>query len=808
MFSYSMHVLHLLSAYVAQILFYPGAQPYIVREGFSYQMENFEPPPSKKLNFPTLKTWHKVFLAFFGVLAVATAVALALLLTQQPHESDVTPSSPVLSRVAVTNLTFVPASSDDDALEKCVKLGWIPTGVNLETSSYNISYLCMQQSRTDDAIGDTADVDDAMVLRRLVVVSGAKGCPSSMQMLISPRADVYICVEFDTVREAFRSQKYITDMMTTTEAFYNHNKPGWLTWPVNLAAKSESSVFVSVRYPIVPIVDLKVLTNVSADAVYSACGAIEPAGQWESPQFVLQSKMSASYSNASDIIICAKRLQAVEMITSSVLLNLLVVQTAQACPATTQGVTNTDFTVGSIKLCAEWGDIAFDATSFSSSPFLSDLALYQTTEREAADTNISTLIAGNWRLVDHTATGNMHTFFLTRSFTPFVSDAAVTTNNITVSSSVDAVVPPDTTDNLSFRVLQIADLHLTGDPDYPCSNKPKKPIRASILESAWMISRELKQKSGVSPSPNKTDDPLYSQCRESVMIAFLDELLDIEQPDFVVFTGDNVQTYNTASDALAISIFTERVESRGIPWTAVFGNHDIEGGLLREELLKLMVDGKQFSHMKYGPRDVGGVGNYEVNVVAPVDGPWGVQGSTVFRMYFLDSHGNVNTSVYPLVDAQGYEWIKESQINFYKELSSSHTSDSDRVPAVMYFHIPIPEYALVSSSIREGSKNESVASSHVNCGLFSALVEMGDVKATFVGHDHVNEFCYLRQGIQLCYGGGIGFGRAYGLDAFERRARVVEWSYGSNQTRTIRSWKRHFDDPTKVKSLEVLYSDE
>ncbi|KAG1686862.1 hypothetical protein DVH05_005914 [Phytophthora capsici] len=292
------------------------------------------------------------------------------------------------------------------------------------------------------------------------------------------------------------------------------------------------------------------------------------------------------------------------------------------------------------------------------------------------------------------------------------------------------------------------------------------------------------------------------------MIAFLDEILDIEAPDFVVFTGDNVQAYNRINDALGISIFTERVESRGIPWTAVFGNHDIEGGLSREEMLKLMVDGKQFSHMQYGPRDIGGVGNYEVNVVAPVDGPWGVQGSTVFRMYFLDSHSNVDTNMYPLVNGQGYDWIKEAQTDFYKALSSSHISNNDTAPAVMYFHIPIPEYALVSSSTKGGVKNESVASAHVNCGLFSALVEMGDVKATFVGHDHVNEYCYLRQGIQLCYGGGIGFGRAYGSDVFERRARVVEWSYESGQAHKIRSWKRHFDDPTHVKSLEVLYSDE
>ena len=49
----------------------------------------------------------------------------------------------------------------------------------------------------------------------------------------------------------------------------------------------------------------------------------------------------------------------------------------------------------------------------------------------------------------------------------------------------------------------------------------------------------------------------------------------------------------------------------------------------------------------------------------------------------------------------------------------------------MYYHIPIPEYGLVSSLSRVGEKNEATFSAAVNSGLFSALVQVGDVKATF-----------------------------------------------------------------------------
>jgi hypothetical protein len=94
----------------------------------------------------------------------------------------------------------------------------------------------------------------------------------------------------------------------------------------------------------------------------------------------------------------------------------------------------------------------------------------------------------------------------------------------------------------------------------------------------------------------------------------------------------------------------------------------------------------------------------------------------------------------------------------------------------------------------------------VNTGLFSALVEMGDVKGVFVGHDHINEYCYKREGISLCYGGGAGFGASYGDSTFSRLARVIEWSYnGSSGVQTVTSWKRHFDDLSKKYTLELLF---
>ncbi len=60
-----------------------------------------------------------------------------------------------------------------------------------------------------------------------------------------------------------------------------------------------------------------------------------------------------------------------------------------------------------------------------------------------------------------------------------------------------------------------------------------------------------------------------------------------------------------------------------------------------------------------------------------------------------------------------------------------------------------------------GEQQQEISSPLVNSGLFTALLEAGDVKATFVGHDHVNDYCGNFFGIHLCFGGGTGY-HAYG----------------------------------------------
>ena len=88
------------------------------------------------------------------------------------------------------------------------------------------------------------------------------------------------------------------------------------------------------------------------------------------------------------------------------------------------------------------------------------------------------------------------------------------------------------------------------------------------------------------------------------------ELVTEEKPDLVVLTGDNVSALFT--DWLIDDVI-DCMESLGVPWAPVFGNHDGEGKA------DLKWQGEQFmkaEHCLYqpGPSNLTGEGNYIINV--------------------------------------------------------------------------------------------------------------------------------------------------------------------------------------------------
>lgn len=132
-------------------------------------------------------------------------------------------------------------------------------------------------------------------------------------------------------------------------------------------------------------------------------------------------------------------------------------------------------------------------------------------------------------------------------------------------------------------------------------------------------------------------------------------------------------------------------------------------------------------------------------------------------------------------------------------------------PSLVYFHIPLPEFASFDATNFTGVKQEGISSASVNSGFFTTMVAAGDVKAVFTGHDHLNDFCGQLTGIQLCYAGGFGY-HAYGKAGWARRARVVVANLektekgGWGAVKSIKTWKRLDDEHLTAIDAQVLWS--
>lgn len=262
--------------------------------------------------------------------------------------------------------------------------------------------------------------------------------------------------------------------------------------------------------------------------------------------------------------------------------------------------------------------------------------------------------------------------------------------------------------------------------------------------------------------------------------ALMERVLELEQPDCAVLTGDVINGKGCKDPARSWEQAVRPLVESGIPWAAVFGNHDDEGTLSRQELMQV-----QRSCVgclsEPGPGDVSGVGNYWLTVYgnkqvgdgsknAHLEAASGAPtpGEPAAVLYFLDSNSYANTGI------GGYGWIEADQIGWYRrtavELARIH---GQRLPALAFFHIPLPEYNDVwDAHLCWGEKHEDVCCPRINSGFFAALHEMGDVMGAFVGHDHVNDYVGELHGIRLCYGRASGCA-TYGREGFPRGARLI-----------------------------------
>lgn len=261
------------------------------------------------------------------------------------------------------------------------------------------------------------------------------------------------------------------------------------------------------------------------------------------------------------------------------------------------------------------------------------------------------------------------------------------------------------------------------------------------------------------------------------------EVLDAEKPDLVVLTGD-VVTAKPAEKGLKEALAP--IVERKIPFALTFGNHDEENDLSRKEMLAVVQSLE--GNLTTTTDGITGVTNYVLPIKASSDD------RAAAVLYVFDS--NAYSTIKGL---KGYGWIEHDQIGWYKKTSAAYTAANGGtpIPSLAFFHIPIPEYHEAvqnESNFMVGTRKERACSAEVNSGLGTAMLAAGDVMATFVGHDHVNDYAVNWRGILLCYGRLTGGSTTYNDIPKGNGARVIVLTEG----------KREFETWIRIKGGEVI----
>ncbi len=258
------------------------------------------------------------------------------------------------------------------------------------------------------------------------------------------------------------------------------------------------------------------------------------------------------------------------------------------------------------------------------------------------------------------------------------------------------------------------------------------------------------------------------------------------KPDLIIMTGDNISGYALETKEAArraIKNFMDLLDPYGIPVAAVFGNHDDDRTpyTKAEQLAQYGAYGCFIGKPGFtAEKTVGGrhtvhTGNYNIPVYDSAD-----SNRIVYNLWCFDS-GSDHAD--PAVDSYGY--VFPEQVEWYvKECEALKAANGGRiVPSMVFQHISPPHIVKALKEVPPGTPGAVgfAGSFYVlpdgtdrvvnwlheapcppNTDLpegwvqMNAMLEQGDVRAIFFGHDHINCFVLNYGGIDLVCSPGCG----------------------------------------------------
>ncbi len=312
------------------------------------------------------------------------------------------------------------------------------------------------------------------------------------------------------------------------------------------------------------------------------------------------------------------------------------------------------------------------------------------------------------------------------------------------------------------------------------------------------------------------------------------------QPDLLMLTGDNIDCYGVHEKKEAIALLHSVMSFLnlfGIPIAAVFGNHDdMNQALTKQEQMDIYESYCNF----IGCRGVVAektvtetrvnVGTYYLPVYESKDSD-----CAPFGIWCFDSGtDNADTGI------GGYGYVFPEQIEWYRETSDKLKAENggNPVPSIAFQHIvpvqifnalkevPLGTEGSVEKDFFEETQTggvkkvrraftlpdgidsetnwlrETPCSPEPHCkeayAELDAMIEQGDIKALFVGHDHINNYIVPYQGIDLVCTQGCTY-QSYNDDDQGFRIITIDkndlWSYETQNLRwdeALRPFPLHY----------------
>ena len=274
----------------------------------------------------------------------------------------------------------------------------------------------------------------------------------------------------------------------------------------------------------------------------------------------------------------------------------------------------------------------------------------------------------------------------------------------------------------------------------------------------------------------------FGQLSQRVDDATVEDMIsmsDLYLPDLIAVTGD-AWFENTNGRGIKLCEYFCRVMSGlGRPWAFVRGNHDKADDFSVCEQMFASTPGSLY-------HGFGNNGNYRVRI--------------------MNSCGNIWNLIF-INDSRPKIGFRISQVNWLRsECEQIKKESKNPVPAMIFCHIPIDAFRqMILSGVARGICLEDISSQKCHAEAMPTLAKSGLVKAMFCGHDHVNNFKGLWQGIHLEYLRSTGWA-GYGGKLVRKGGTLIEVSRdGTFSSKTVFANGQEWFPTFKAGTLRSLF---